>query len=66
VSGIGIGVRFRGQRIFLPSPLCGRQAARTKEALLDAIGVALGQIMPSDAHGYFTHGGFQLPQLTDH
>jgi transposase len=46
--------------------LLRRAAARTKEALLDAIGVALGQITPSDAHGSFTHCGFQLPQPTDH
>ena len=46
--------------------LLRRAAARTKEALLDAIGVALGQITPSDAHGSFIHCGFQLPQPTDH
>ena len=46
--------------------LLRRAATRTKEALLDAIGVALDQITSSDAHGYFTHCGFQLPQLTDH
>ncbi len=46
--------------------LLRRAAARTKEALLDAIGLVLGQITTSDAHGYFTHCGFQLPQPTDH
>jgi len=46
--------------------LLRRAAARTKEALLDAIGLALGQITTSDAPSYFTHCGFQLPQPTDH
>ncbi len=46
--------------------LLRRAAARTKEALLDAIGMALNQITRGDAHGFFAHCGFQLPQPADH
>ena len=46
--------------------LLRRAAARTKEALLDAIGSALSEITSSDARGYFTHCGFLLPQAKDH
>lgn len=45
--------------------LLRRAAARTKEALLDAIGKALREITSSDAQGYFTHCGFLL-RTTDH
>lgn len=45
--------------------LLRQAAARTKEALLDAIGWALGQITSSDAQGYFTHCGYLMPVPTD-
>jgi transposase len=34
-------------------------AARTREALLDAIALALDAITPSDALGWFTHAGYR-------
>jgi transposase len=37
-------------------------AARTKEALLDAIADALSQITSTDARGYFRHCGYGLHQ----
>jgi transposase len=46
--------------------LLRRAAARTKEALLEAIGTALGQITSSDARGYFTHCGYHMPVPMDH
>ncbi len=46
--------------------LLRRAAARTKEALLDAIGMALSEITGSDAQGYFTHCGFIIPRVMDH
>ena len=46
--------------------LLRQAAARTKEALLDALGVALSQITSSDALGYFTHCGYCLPRVADH
>jgi hypothetical protein len=33
--------------------------ARTAEALLDAIGVALRAVTPTDAHGWFAHCGYR-------
>ena len=33
--------------------------ARTAEALLDAIGVALRAVTPADAHGWFAHCGYR-------
>lgn len=41
-------------------PLLRRAATRTKEALLEAIGTALGQITSSDARGYFAHCGYRM------
>jgi transposase len=35
-----------------------RLAARTREALLDALAVALDAITPEDAHGWFRHAGY--------
>lgn len=37
--------------------------ARTKEALEQAIAVALDAITPQDAHGFFRHCGFRAPSL---
>jgi transposase len=45
--------------------LLRQAAARTKEAFLDAIGLALGQITSSDAQGYFTDCGYHMPVSTD-
>ena len=45
--------------------LLRRAATRTKEALLETIGTALGQITSSDARGYFTHCGYDIPLSTD-
>ncbi len=38
--------------------LVRRAEARTRDALYDAIATALERITPSDAHGYFQHGGY--------
>jgi transposase len=35
--------------------------ARTKEALLEAIGTALSAITSEDARGFFEHCGYQIP-----
>ncbi|MBA4117080.1 MAG: transposase [Rubrobacter sp.] len=33
--------------------------ARTREALIEAIGLALGAVSPSDARGFFEHSGYR-------
>jgi transposase len=38
--------------------LLRKAAARTKEALLEAIGVALSAISAEDARGFFEHAGY--------
>ncbi len=38
--------------------LLRRAAARTREALLEAIAAALDQITAADAHGFFQHCGY--------
>ncbi len=38
--------------------LLRKAAARTKEALVEAIGVALWAISPKDARGFFEHAGY--------
>ena len=38
-----------------------REAARTKEALLEAIAAALAAITAEDAAGYFHHCGYKTP-----
>jgi transposase len=38
--------------------LLRKAAARTKEALVEAIGVALSAISPKDARGFFEHAGY--------
>ena len=35
--------------------------ARTREALEQAVGVALEAITPADAHAWFAHAGYTLP-----
>ncbi len=45
--------------------LLRRAATRTKEAWLETIGPALGQITSSDARGYFTHCGYHIPLPMD-
>ena len=42
--------------------LLGREKARTKEALLEAIGRALDAITPEDAKGWFDHCGYAVAQ----
>ena len=37
-----------------------REKARTKEALVEAIGPALDAITPEDAKGWFGHCGYEL------
>ena len=39
--------------------LLRKAAARTKEALVDAIGAALSTITAGDARGYFEHAGYR-------
>jgi transposase len=35
--------------------------ARTREALIEALGVAISAVTARDARGYFEHGGYHLP-----
>jgi transposase len=35
--------------------------ARTREALIEALGVAISAVTTRDAHGFFEHGGYHLP-----
>ena len=40
--------------------LLKKAAARTKEALIEAISEALGAVTPEDARGWFAHSGYEL------
>lgn len=35
--------------------------ARTREALIEALGVAISAVTARDARGFFEHGGYHLP-----
>jgi transposase len=35
--------------------------ARTREALIEALGVAISAVTPRDARGFFEHGAYHLP-----
>jgi transposase len=35
--------------------------ARTREALIEALGAAISAVTARDAHGFFEHGGYHLP-----
>ena len=35
--------------------------ARTREALVEALGVAISAVTTRDAHGFFEHSGYHLP-----
>jgi transposase len=35
--------------------------ARTREALIEALGVAISTVTATDARGFFEHGGYHLP-----
>ena len=35
--------------------------ARTREALIEALGVAISAVTARDAQGFFEHGGYHLP-----
>ncbi len=35
--------------------------ARTREALIEALGVAISTVTAKDARGFFEHGGYHLP-----
>jgi len=35
--------------------------ARTREALIEALGVAISTVSARDARGFFEHGGYHLP-----
>jgi transposase len=35
--------------------------ARTREALIEALGAAISRVSASDARGFFEHGGYHLP-----
>jgi transposase len=37
------------------------QEARTREALIEALGVAISAVSLRDARGFFEHGGYHLP-----
>ena len=36
-------------------------AARTKEALIEAMGLALGAVSSEDVRGFFVHCGYRFP-----
>lgn len=36
-----------------------KAGARTREALIEALGVAISAVTPADARGYFEHGGYR-------
>ncbi len=38
-----------------------KTGARTREALIEALGVAISAITARDARGFFEHGGYHLP-----
>lgn len=42
--------------------LIRKAKARTLEALFEATMTALGEVAASDAHGYFKHCGYKMPQ----
>jgi transposase len=39
----------------------GKARARTREALIEALGVAISAVTARDARGFFEHGGYHLP-----
>jgi transposase len=41
--------------------LLGKAQARTREALVEALGGAISAISAMDARGFFKHGGYRLP-----
>ena len=41
--------------------LLRKTAARTKEALVEAMGRALGAVSARDAGGFFAHCGYRIP-----
>ena len=50
------------RRLFLEIKGILRKAqARTREALIEALGVAISAVSARDAHGFFEHGGYHLP-----
>jgi transposase len=38
-----------------------RAGARTREALIEALGVAISAVSATDARGFFEHTGYHLP-----
>ena len=44
--------------------LLKKAAARTKEALIEAISEALGAVTPEDARGWFVHSGYEPRDLS--
>ena len=38
-----------------------KAGARTREALIEALGVAISAVTARDARGFFEHGGYHLP-----
>ncbi len=41
--------------------LLRRAGARTREALIEALGAALDAVTPRDVRGFFEHSGYRLP-----
>ena len=39
----------------------GKTSARTKEALIEAMGRALGAVSAEDVRGFFAHCGYRIP-----
>jgi transposase len=41
--------------------LLRKAQARTRQALIEALGVAISAVSARDARGFFEHGGYHLP-----
>jgi hypothetical protein len=53
---------YKGREAFSKIKVALRKAqARTREALIEALGVAISTVTAQDAHGFFEHGGYHLP-----
>ena len=52
----------KGREAFSKIKVALRKAqARTREALIEALGVAISAVTARDAQGFFEHGGYHLP-----
>jgi len=53
---------YKGREAFSKIKEALRKAgARTREALIEGLGVAISVVTARDARGFFEHGGYHLP-----